>query len=80
MQSAQLRSWVSARRLAERRDLREKYVNDSRTGSHLQDPLAAVALMGAALGWPVPENAVRRRQNELAREAWTKLRAQYLLR
>lgn len=48
------------------------------------DPATAIAgafelmdLYGELHGWPPPENEARRRDDEIARERWTQVRAYY---
>jgi hypothetical protein len=40
--------------------------------------LALIALAGRLHGWPVPEDAIDRRDESLARERWDRLRAALL--
>ena len=75
MQPIELKAWVSARRLAEKRDLQEK--KRSAIESGYQGSLAAIRFAGEVLGWPIPESPIRRRQDHEAREAWARLRKYY---
>ena len=69
----ELRRWVDDKRAAEERE-REAV----RGGSFARDPVRAaldlIAVAGRIHGWPIPVDAVRRREDELARERWSNLR------
>jgi len=62
---------VAARERAERR----KAGPDS--AAAVQGAFALMDLFGELHGWPPPENAARRRDDELARERWVRVRRFY---
>lgn len=68
-----LRRWVEDKRAAE---VREREA--ARGGSFARDPVRAaldlIAIAGRLHGWPIPPDAVRRREDEIARERWSRLR------
>ena len=73
----ELKRWVAARRAAEDRELAEVGENPPSVREAVAAALALVALCGRLIGWPVPEDAVRARENEQARQSWATLRARY---
>jgi len=68
-----LRRWVEDRRAAEEREQQA-----ARQGGFARDPVRAaldlMAIAGRMHGWPIPEDVVRRREDELARDRWDRLR------
>ena len=68
-----LRRWVENQRAAGERERRA-----ARDGAYARDPVRAaldlIALAGERFGWPVPEDEIRRREDEVARERWARLR------
>ncbi|HUB06140.1 MAG TPA: hypothetical protein VMB50_04025 [Myxococcales bacterium] len=73
MDRDELLQWVEARRAASERETQEL----ARAGpphDSFARALRLIALGAATLGWPFPEDAVTRRENEQAAEAWAKLR------
>lgn len=68
-----LRRWVEDKRAAEAREHEA-----ARGGSLARDPVRAaldlIAIAGRLYGWPIPPDAVRQREDELARERWARLR------
>lgn len=68
-----LRCWVEQRRAAAELERREARVR----GYHPNPIAAGIELMALAqhlLGWPIPEDATRRRENEQKWESWARLR------
>ena len=73
MRSEDLRRWAENQRAAaerERAAVRERGFSP--------DPIAAgldlIDLAAELYGWPVPEDAVTQREDELVRERWVRLR------
>jgi hypothetical protein len=68
-----LRRWVENQRAAQERE-REA----ARESGYAADPVQAgfdlIDLAAEVLGWPIPEDEVRRRETEHAREQWARLR------
>lgn len=68
-----LRRWVEDRRAAGERERQQ-----ARAGGFARDPIRAaldlIAVAGRLHGWPIPEDPVRQREDELARERWARLR------
>jgi len=68
-----LRRWVGNQRAAQ-----ERVRESAREAGFVQDPIQAaldlIELASALHGWPVPEDEVRQREDEHAREAWARLR------
>ena len=76
MRGDDVRRWVDARRAVEE--------CERRAGAAPPDPavawrqaLSLIALVGRMVGWPVESDHIRRREDALAAEAWTRLRAGY---
>jgi len=76
MADQDIRRWVEARRAAEAFELREAppALDPQASWRHTLD---LMALLGRMVGWPVPEDEVRRRENEAAAAAWDRLRRHY---
>ena len=79
MERDDLRRWVEARRFVE--------ILGQRPGGPPPDPrqswqqgLSLLGLLGRTVGWPVPADDIRRRDDAVAVEAWTRLRATFLHR
>ena len=73
MDPEDLRRWVAEKRAAAERERAEV-----RGGSFSPDPIDAaldlIALGGELHGWPMSEDPVTLREDELARERWVRLR------
>lgn len=73
MRPEDLRRWVEDQRAAA---VRERAA--VRAGGFSPDPIAAgldlIDLAADLHGWPIPEDPVTRREDELARERWVRLR------
>jgi hypothetical protein len=68
------RRWVESRRAAARREIAQARREGPRPQWAIASALALVALTGRLHGWPVPETAVDRREDESAWERWARLR------
>lgn len=68
-----LRRWIEDKRAAGERERQE-----ARHVGFARDPIAAaldlIGIAGRLHGWPLPEDAIRRREDELARARWERLR------
>lgn len=67
----ELRRWVESRRAGEARELAE--TPDPRQRPD-ETALALISLAASFHGWPLPEDAERRRDVAHARERWARLR------
>lgn len=68
-----LRRWVEDRRAAAERE-RQAAREDGFARDPVRAALDLIAVAGRMHGWPIPEDAVRRREDELARDRWDRLR------
>jgi hypothetical protein len=68
-----LRRWVADRRLAGERE-REEARRSGFDRDPIRSSLELIDLAARLHGWPVPEDRVRRREDELARDRWIRLR------
>jgi hypothetical protein len=68
------RQWIEARRAAARREAWEERAAGPSPAWAIASALALVALTGRLHGWPVPETEIDRREDEIARERWARLR------
>ncbi len=68
-----LRRWVANQRAAARRE-RQAARGDGFARDPIRSALDLIAVAGDRCGWPVPEDEVRRREDELARRSWARLR------
>jgi hypothetical protein len=75
MQADELRRWVDARRATDEQERRT--ARPAGPAKSWQQALSLIALVGRMVGWPVPPDEVRRREDSSAGQAWTKLRAGY---
>jgi hypothetical protein len=73
MHAEQLRRWVEARRFVE--DFQRRSANAPEPRVAWAQALSLFALLGRMTGWPVEPDDIRRREDELARQAWTRLHA-----
>lgn len=73
MRPEDLRRWVGDQRAAAERERAAV-----RVGGFSTDPIAAgldlIDLAAELYGWPIPEDPVTRREDELVRERWVRLR------
>jgi hypothetical protein len=77
MDPDELRRWVASRRAVEEREREEQRSNGPNSELSFRHALALVALTGRLHGWPVPEDEVTRREDEKARDSWSRVRAAY---
>jgi hypothetical protein len=68
------RRWIETRRAAAQREALEERTAGPRPAWAITSALALVALTGRLHGWPVPETEIDRREDEIARERWARLR------
>lgn len=70
----ELRRWVDDRRASAEREREEVRAS----GAFVEDPIGAaidlIAIAGEMYGWPLPEDPVTQRENEIAWESWARLR------
>ena len=62
---------------AEKRAREERRKAGPDAAEAVQGALALMDLFGEMHGWPPPENEARRRDNELARARWVRVRSFY---
>jgi hypothetical protein len=77
MRAEDVRRWAEQRRAAEEAG---RAADDGRpVDPHVswRQALSLIALIGRSVGWPVPPDEVRRREDEQAASAWQRLRAVY---
>jgi hypothetical protein len=74
MRPEDVRHWARGRRAAEERDLDSRGLAADPRAAWRQ-ALSLFALLDRMVGWPVPQDDVRRREDRAAAQAWTKLRA-----
>jgi hypothetical protein len=75
MRDEEVRRWIASRRAAEARERAEVEAQGPTPASAIADGLALIALFGRLHGWPAPENDVDRREDEVVRRQWARLRA-----
>jgi len=68
---------VAGWQAAERREREERRKAGPDLAAAVQGALALMDLFGELHGWPPPENEARRRDDELARERWLRVRNFY---
>ena len=61
----------------ERQEREERRQTGPDVAMAIRGALELVDLFGAMHGWPPPENEARRRDNELARRRWVRVRSFY---
>lgn len=68
-----LRRWIDNQRAVEERQREE-----ARDSGYIADPIAAaldlIAFDARLHGWPIPRNPLQEREDEAARETWSRLR------
>jgi hypothetical protein len=74
MSNDDLRRWVHDRRAIAALERREARSAPPAPGDAIAFALALVALSGRLHGWPVPDDPVSAREDDLARANWAKLR------
>jgi hypothetical protein len=77
MNPEDVRRMVTGWQAAERREREERRKAGPDSAEAIQGALALMDLFGELHGWPPPENDARRRDNELARERWVRVRNFY---
>jgi hypothetical protein len=80
MDPDELRRWVASRRAAQAREWEEQRSKGPDSEFAFRSALALVALTGRLHGWPVPEDDVTRREDEKARDSWSRVRLAGLAR
>jgi hypothetical protein len=76
MRAEDVRRWAEARRSAEEHELRSAGAAPEPQAAWLS-ALSLFSLLGRMVGWPVPPDPIREREDATAAQAWTKLRAAY---
>ena len=76
MRADELRRWAASRRSAEEHEFEASQPAPDPETSWRQ-ALSLFALLGRMVGWPVPPDAVRSREDAQAFDAWTRLRRAY---
>lgn len=74
MSNDDLRRWMNDRRAMAVVERREARSAPPEPGTAIAFALALVALSGRLHGWPVPDDPVSAREDDLARASWAKLR------
>jgi hypothetical protein len=77
MRPEDLRRWVEGHRAAEEAG---RAADDGRLVEprvSWEQALSLLALVGRSIGWPVPPDEVRQREDERAASAWRRVRAVY---
>ena len=69
---------VAGWQAAERQERVERRQAGPDTAVAIRGALELMDLFGAMHGWPPPENEARRRDDELARSHWGRVRSYYL--
>jgi hypothetical protein len=74
MQRDEVRRWIESRRMVDEFDRCHAHSAPD-PARCWQQSLSLIALVGEMIGWPVPPDDIRRRDDEIAAVAWRKLRA-----
>jgi len=77
MNPEDVRRMVSGWRLAEEREREERRKAGPDVAAAVEGAFALMDLFGELHPWPPPENETRRRDDELARERWVRVRSFY---
>lgn len=77
MNPEDVRRMVTGWQAAGRREREERRKAGPDAAEAIQGALALMDLFGELHGWPPPENEARRRDNELARAQWVRVRSFY---
>jgi hypothetical protein len=77
MRADDARRWVAARCEAERREGQAKPEAPPDPAVSWARALSLMALLERMIGWPIEPDAIRRREDEAAADAWMRLRAAY---
>ena len=70
----EMRRWIDSRRAAERRERLEHAVSAVDSAASFEGAVDLIRLAARLHGWPLPEDEPRRRETELARDRWMRLR------
>ncbi|HYH47375.1 MAG TPA: hypothetical protein VEG34_16970 [Thermoanaerobaculia bacterium] len=73
-----LRRRAAAWSLAEQREIAERRKAGPDCAAAIAGALELIDLFDRLHGWPPPEDELRRREDEAARESWRRVRAHYL--
>ena len=76
MLARDVREWIGARQALEALERRSAAPAPPPDVSWRQ-ALSLLALVDRMIGWPVPPDAVRRREDAVAADAWRRLRTRY---
>jgi hypothetical protein len=72
-----VRRMVAGWQFVEKRERAERRQAGPDASAAIQGALELMDLFGAMHGWPPSENEARRRDNELARRRWVRVRSYY---
>lgn len=73
----EFRRWLAGRQAGEAREREEAWRHPMSTAQAVASALSLVRLTVRLHGWPVPEDAVSRRENAEVEATWHRLRAHY---
>jgi len=77
MRVEEIRRWVEGQRAAAEASQAADEAAPVEPRVAWAQALSLIALIGRSIGWPVPPDEVRRRGDEQAASAWSRLRAVY---
>ena len=77
MNPQDVRRMVAGWQAAEEQELKERRKAGPDVAAAVQGALELMDLFGEMHGWPPAENEARRRDNELARSRWVRVRSFY---
>jgi hypothetical protein len=77
MNPEDIRRMVAGWQMVEEREREERRKAGPDPAAAVQGALELMDLFGEMHGWPPPENEARRRDDELARERWVRVRNYY---
>jgi hypothetical protein len=69
-----VQAWIASRRAAEEREREERRSSPFSAEQAIASALALIAVDARLHGWPRMEDPVTRRENDVARHAWVRLR------
>ncbi len=72
-----VRRMVAGWQLVERQERAERREAGPDAAAAIRGALELMDLFGAMHGWPPPENEARRRDNQMARHRWVRVRSYY---
>jgi predicted ATP-grasp superfamily ATP-dependent carboligase len=76
MLARDVHEWIEARRALEAHE-RRSAAPASPPDVSWRQALSLIALVDKMIGWPVPTDEVRRREDAMAADAWRRLRTRY---